>query len=44
MSDHRAEAQSVVMRSATKTIRFVHSIHHTAMFLVRSLWQHSLHS
>lgn len=29
MSDHRAEAQSVVMCSATKTIRFVHSIHHT---------------
>jgi hypothetical protein len=29
MSDHRAEAQSVVMSSATKTIRFVHSIHHT---------------
>ncbi|WP_348625192.1 hypothetical protein ABFT51_13485 [Paenibacillus peoriae] len=29
LSGHRAEAHSVVMRSATKTIRFVHSIHST---------------
>ncbi|OME66486.1 hypothetical protein BK143_24685 [Paenibacillus peoriae] len=29
LSGHRVEAHSVVMRSATKTIRFVHSIHHT---------------
>ncbi|MNW37461.1 fructose 1,6-bisphosphatase II [compost metagenome] len=29
LSGHRAEAHSVVMRSVTKTIRFVHSIHHT---------------